>query len=155
LSSDSSHESLLAAVVEETARLKASTDAFEDALAVAFDLNRTDFRCLRALILGGPSTASRLAEVIGLTTGAMTTVLDRLEAAGHVERTPDKVDRRQILVRATPAAEKRWNKLWDPIHAEGQRSLEQYSNDELAAIASFLRGGRELNERLIAQLRSA
>jgi hypothetical protein len=57
-------------------------------------------------------------------------------------------------VRAT-AAEKRWNKLWDPIHAEGQRSLEQYSNNELPAIASLLRGGREYNERLIAQLRSS
>ena len=144
----------MASVLEETAQRKASLDRAEEAMAMAFDLNRTDFRCLRALIQGGPSTASRLADEIGLTTGAMTTVLDRLEAAGHVVRTPDKVDRRRILVRATGAVENRWHRLWDPVVEEGHHRLEQYSDAELAAIANFLRDDRELNERLIAQVRA-
>jgi DNA-binding MarR family transcriptional regulator len=83
----------------------------------------------------------------------MTTVLDRLEASGHVDRVHDKADRRRILVSATAASAKRWHQLWRPIAAEGQRNLEQYSADELAAILSFLRIGRESNERVINRLR--
>jgi DNA-binding MarR family transcriptional regulator len=142
-------------VIEETGRLKASTDGVEEALAAAFGLKRTDFRCLRALLLGGPSTATNLAEVIGLTTGAMTTVVDRLEDAGLVERVHDRVDRRRILVGVTVSAEKQWNELWGPLSAESRQRLEHYSNAELAAIANFLRGGREDNERQIERLRTS
>jgi DNA-binding MarR family transcriptional regulator len=85
----------------------------------------------------------------------MTTVVDRLEDAGLVERVHDRVDRRRILVGVTVSAEKQWNELWGPLSAESRQRLEHYSNAELAAIANFLRGGREDNERQIERLRTS
>jgi hypothetical protein len=55
----------------------------------------------------------------------------------------------------TVSAEKQWNELWGPLSAESRQRLEHYSNAELAAIANFLRGGREDNERQIERLRTS
>jgi DNA-binding MarR family transcriptional regulator len=49
-------------------------------------INRTDLRCLNIVDNQGPMTAGRLAELSGLTTAAVTTVLDRLERAGYARR---------------------------------------------------------------------
>jgi DNA-binding MarR family transcriptional regulator len=74
------------------------------ATAEAAGLNATDFFCLNLLSLSGPLTAGQLAQQTGLTTGAATRMIDRLERAGFVRRGRDAADRRQVIVEVCPAA---------------------------------------------------
>jgi DNA-binding MarR family transcriptional regulator len=79
-------------------RAQTQADAWADAASAALGVNRTDFACLRALYAEQPCTAGRLAEVTGLTTGAVTGVLDRVEKAGFVVRGSDPDDRRKVVI---------------------------------------------------------
>jgi DNA-binding MarR family transcriptional regulator len=111
--------------------------SYEQALADRLGMNVTDLRCLE-LVIGEPGlSAGRLADEIGLTTGAVTGVLDRLERAGYVERRADPADRRRAVIQPTPAA--------DEVRAELARMdetftsvLGRYSAGEQQAIRSFL-----------------
>jgi DNA-binding MarR family transcriptional regulator len=77
-------------------------------------MNSTDLECLDH-ILRGPITASRLAEVTGLTTGAITGVIDRLERVGLARRERDPDGRRKIMVRVLPAVGERIAPLFAPL----------------------------------------
>jgi DNA-binding MarR family transcriptional regulator len=73
-------------LLDEVRRSQNATDRFDQAVADALGLNRTDMRCLDVLHREGAVTAGRLAEMTGLTTGAMTVALDRLERSGYARR---------------------------------------------------------------------
>jgi DNA-binding MarR family transcriptional regulator len=76
------------------------------ASAEAVGLNATDMYALNLLELQGPMTSGELADRAGLTTGATTRLIDRLERAGHVRRRADPSDRRKVVVEpAEPSAE--------------------------------------------------
>jgi DNA-binding MarR family transcriptional regulator len=85
-------------------RLIAQSIAMHEVVAASLGINVTDLRCLELLQEQPAITPSRLAELAGLTSGAVTGVLDRLEAAGFVRRESDPEDRRRIIVR--PATER-------------------------------------------------
>ena len=82
-----------------------ATARFDQAVADAAGLNRTDMRIIAALDQEGPVPAGRLAEVTGLSSGAMTTALDRLERAGYARRARDTGDRRRVLGELTEQAQ--------------------------------------------------
>src|SRR5262249_50475729 len=84
-----------------------AVDAMDDAAAAYLGINRTDFRCLDVIDRRGRMTAGELAVESGLTTGAITAVLDRLERGGFVRRSRDDEDRRRIFVELTPEARAR------------------------------------------------
>src|ERR671932_2481021 len=84
-----------------------ATDRFDQAVADALGVNRTDMRCTDVLEREGPVTAGRLAEATGLTTGAITTVIDRLERGGFARPLRDPDDRRRVRVDLTPEARER------------------------------------------------
>lgn len=71
------------------------------ASAEAAGLNATDYYALNLLALSGSQTSGELAVQTGLTTGATTRLIDRLERAGYVRRVPDPADRRKVIVEAT------------------------------------------------------
>jgi DNA-binding MarR family transcriptional regulator len=75
---------------------------FSQAVAEAVGLNPTDLEALAILQREGPVPAGRLAELTGLTTGAVTGIVDRLERRGYVRREPDSGDRRRVIVRVEP-----------------------------------------------------
>ena len=81
--------------------LGAASD-FDERLAKKLKLSRTDMRCLDLIGRLGPMTAGRLAEESGLTTGAVTFILDRLEQSGMVTRRRDTEDRRRVWVEIVP-----------------------------------------------------
>lgn len=83
-------------------RLIASADAAQEAIAARIGINATDLRCLELIAAEPAMTPTRLAELAGLTTGAITGVLDRLERDGYVRREADPADRRRLAVRAVP-----------------------------------------------------
>src|SRR5215475_12408851 len=90
-------ELITAAALE--ARLHQNTyDRFEDAAAAYVGVNRTAMRCMEVLDRQGQATAGEIAVQTGLTSGAVTAMLDRLERVDLVQRLPDPSDRRRVLV---------------------------------------------------------
>jgi DNA-binding MarR family transcriptional regulator len=139
-------------LLDEVRRSQLATDRFDQAVADAIGLNRTDMRCLDVIEREGPVTAGRLAETTGLTTGAITTVLDRLERAGHARRVRDGSDRRRVLVELTPDAVRCAGQYYAP-HAElSERLYKRYTLEQIQLLLEFVREGREFNEREAAKL---
>jgi DNA-binding MarR family transcriptional regulator len=139
-------------LVYEVRRSQVATDRYDDAVAEAIGLNRTDMRCLDVIQREGPVPAGRLAEETGLTTGAITTVLDRLERAGFARRTRDPADRRRVLVELAPEARGGAAGYYGEHMAHGERLFRRYSEEQLRLLLEFTREGRELNEREAAKL---
>jgi DNA-binding MarR family transcriptional regulator len=137
------------------AQIKASTAAqnlgrelstamvlFHEALASRLGLNATEWRCLGLLDLHGKATAGQLAEWSGLTTGAITGIVNRLEAAGHVRREPNPEDGRSVILHPVRFAQLR-AKVAPALASLGREMTKlsrEYSQHELQAVESFLRG---------------
>ncbi|WP_327143231.1 MarR family winged helix-turn-helix transcriptional regulator [Nocardia sp. NBC_01327] len=81
---------------------RSATDAvmLHGAMADRLGLHVTDLRCLNLLRMGGAATAGELAQRTGLTTGAITRMIDRLLKAGYVRREHDEQDRRRVIITA-------------------------------------------------------
>jgi DNA-binding MarR family transcriptional regulator len=114
---------------------------FHQAVAERMGLNATDFKCLDVLAQRGPLTAGRLAEILGLTGGAITGVIDRLEAAGFVQRERDPGDRRRVIIK--PCGSQAYAKTLVSIFASLQQAMgeelaDRYSPEMLSAIEDFL-----------------
>jgi DNA-binding MarR family transcriptional regulator len=115
-----------------------ATDLFDDVTAEYLGINRTDHRVLDLIDQHGPITPGRLAELNRLSPGAMTTVLDRLEAKGYARRFPDPDDRRRILVEATPLVHRLAERIYGPLGEAAARVANRYTAEQLEAIADFL-----------------
>src|SRR6266852_1771624 len=89
---------LLAALFREFREMSAATIMFHQAIADRLGMNITDHKCADILSRTGPITAGELAQRTGLTTGAITGVIDRLEKAGFVCRAKDPSDRRRVIL---------------------------------------------------------
>src|SRR6185295_19572349 len=92
------------------------------------------------IVRNGSMTAGALANLTGLTTGAITGVVDRLERAGMARRVPDPDDRRRVKLEVTPEFYARADTLWGPLKADWESTLaERFSAAELERIIEFLR----------------
>jgi DNA-binding MarR family transcriptional regulator len=150
-----SRDELIRQLVLEVRASQAETDAVDQAAAEYMGINRTDLRCLDILDRAGTAiTAGALAHEMGLTTGAVTTLVDRLERAGLARRAPDPADRRRVLVEPTPEAGRLGQLLYGGLAEESRPILDRYSDDELALLIGFMRAGREMNRRQAARIRS-
>jgi DNA-binding MarR family transcriptional regulator len=98
----------------------------------------SDLECLGFLEDGGPMTAGRLAELTGLTSGAVTRMIDRLERARYVRRRSDPDDRRKVLVELVPGRAKEFERFYGPMARGATEYLSRYSDAELALIAGLL-----------------
>jgi DNA-binding MarR family transcriptional regulator len=132
---------------------EAANDAFDEVAREKLGINRTDLRCLNIVDNQGPMTAGRLAELSGLTTAAVTSVLDRLERAGYARRVRDQKDRRQVMVEVTPLLAERATPIWGPLGEEARSALMRLPAEGLQALIDFYRLGIELNERHIERVR--
>ena len=125
----------------ETVRQAVRTSAFDEALSALLGLNATDLRCLEHVMAEPGVTPGRLADLSGLTTGAVTGVLDRLEKAGYVERRPDPSDRRSVAVHPVPARTTRVSEVVAPLDAAIERG--RFANRSEALRAGLQRVLRE------------
>ena len=105
---------------------------YSQTVAERIGINSTDLECLDFIVLRGPISAGELAAATGLTTGAITGVIDRLERAGFARRDRHDSDRRKVLVRAMPVVERRLGPLFQPMERGAMSVLSKYSDKELA-----------------------
>lgn len=133
---------------------EAANDAFDEVACQKLGINRTDLRCLNIVDNQGPMTAGHLAESSGLTTAAVTSVLDRLERAGYARRVRDQVDRRQVIVEVTQLLAERGGLIWGPLGEEAMAAMARMSVEELKGVIAFFRLGIELNTRHVERVRS-
>ncbi|MGH9034762.1 MAG: MarR family transcriptional regulator [Acidimicrobiia bacterium] len=124
-----------------------AVDRFDEVVTNLLGINRTDGRCLDILEQRGPLTAGELARACGLTTGAMTTLLDRLERLGYLRRVPHPTDRRRVMVELTAKSRRFIEQIYMPVGREGAELLACLSDRQLELIAEVMRTGRELIER--------
>ncbi len=108
---------------------------FQQAVDARAGLNATDGECLRMLFASGSATPSALARHTGLTSGATTAMLDRLEQAGLIERRANPSDRRGSLVSPTPTAAAQMASWFASARAAQNELMSSYSADEQALIA--------------------
>jgi DNA-binding MarR family transcriptional regulator len=146
-------QELVVAVGRATQAYQRATDGFDDAVGTVLGLNPTDLRCLDWLS-EGPMTAGDLAGATGLSTAATTTLLDRLEEKGYVQRERDTTDRRKVLARLTSEGERRLGSLYGPLAGEGARLLARFSQRELTMIRDFLDDATRVVQDQESHLRS-
>jgi DNA-binding MarR family transcriptional regulator len=112
---------------------------FKNAIASKMNLNITDTECLDFLVQTGSSTAGDLARVTGLTTGAVTSVIDRLEKGEFVKRERNPDDRRKVMVVLIPAKNKSMMNYYDQLNDEIHKSLSEFSKKELKILISCMK----------------
>jgi len=150
-----SRKELLKRVGLEIGReLSAETVFFHEVVARRLGLNATDTRCLDLIARSGRDevTAGDLCRSTGLTTGAVTGVLDRLEAAGFVERSRDSSDRRKVFIRPKPEAADRVTRLYEGVGTAMMKLANGYETKELALISDFLERSRAILREQIEKL---
>jgi DNA-binding MarR family transcriptional regulator len=125
-------------------RYQQGTDALDQAGSELLGINRTDARCIDIVLQRGRLSAGELAVEAGLSPGAVTTALDRLERVGYARRVRDPGDRRRVLVEPTERAVERAALIWGPLRASGAALVDRFSERELKAIAEFLEGAAEI-----------
>ena len=133
--------------------LSARTVMFHQAVADRVGLNVTDHKCLDLLDRhGAPMTAGELARASGLTSGAITGVVDRLERAGFVRRESNPDDRRQVRIAIDPEAMRAYEPLFTGFGQAVMALFHRFDARDQAVIQEYMRGVidilREQTERL-------
>ncbi len=147
-------EEIIEAINNKFREMSTETIMFHQAIANVLGLHITDHKCLDLIYRFGAMPAGRLAELTGLTTGAVTGIIDRLEKAGYVRRTDDPKDRRRTIVEPTrnKRLERKLELIFIPLHERMYKLLSSYSESELAflldAVNKTLEETREESKKL-------
>jgi DNA-binding MarR family transcriptional regulator len=146
------------AIVEEFSTAirayQTSNDNWDQAMSDHYGINRTDARCIDLIDQAGGMTAGELARAAGLTTGAVTAVIDRLERAGLARRVRDENDRRRVRIEATPKVWEMVEPLMGPYLRDAGAILDDYSDEEIARFAEFLRRVVEVQGEHLERVRT-
>src|ERR671922_1747812 len=137
MSRDSARERIVEEFSAAIRAYQTSNDTWDQAMADHVGINRTDARCIDLLDQAGGMTAGELAKAAGLTTGAVTAVVDRLERAGMARRVADPSDRRRVRIEATPKLWELTGPLMGPFIEESQSILDDFTTEELERFAEF------------------
>jgi DNA-binding MarR family transcriptional regulator len=151
-----SKNALIDELIQEFRTTANQDDAFDSVAAERLGVSDTDMRCLNIIENGRGITAGELAARSGLTAGAVTGVVDRLERHGYARRAPDPADRRRVRVEVTQAFYRAADRIWGPVASDWHSTLsESFASDELELIITFLRSAGELGRRHLQRLREA
>lgn len=138
MSSTSSRDELVVAVLRAVRRESNQAALFSQAVAERLGLAGSDVECLEVFAEEPRLTVGRLAELTGLTTGSATRMVDRLEQAGFVRRTPDPADRRRVMVEPTPGLGDKMRALHRSISDAQTEVIGRYQDDQLVVLIDFL-----------------
>lgn len=145
---------LIEALSQVGRELSTATVLFHTAMAEQFGLNTTDWKCADIVARMGPLTAGQLAELTGLTTGAITGVIDRLEQAGFARRDRDPQDRRKVIIQPVPEREEEATAYFEALLQGYDKLLSSYSDQELAFILEYLTQSVVVMQEATNRLRS-
>ena len=154
VSSNVSRQELKAAVLRAIRKESSQAALFSAAVAERLGLAGTDVECLDLLLVEGRLTVGRLAELTGLTTGSATRMIDRLEQAGWVKRTPDATDRRRVLVEPVAGIGTKLAAVHEPIATAALEVIDRYDDAQLAILADFLGRSAEVARQEAARMRA-
>jgi DNA-binding MarR family transcriptional regulator len=129
-----------------------SADTLDQRLADRLGINRTDLRCLELIFAPTPLSPGELAAAAGLTTGGVTTAIDRLERTGYATRVRDTKDRRRVTVQPTDKSYAMLNEVFTPIFEEGAVYLRQFDVPTLRRMTEFMRFAARQQETHAARL---
>ena len=125
-------------VLRSLRRVNLQGSLFGHTVALRFGLSESDIEALEVLIDSGAATAGKLSDLTGLTTGAITRVIDRLEQSGYVRRVPDPSDRRRVIVELVPDRIAAVAATMARVGDKSASEIDHYSEAELAVINDFL-----------------
>lgn len=149
-------EELLRELEEESRKSTLDGVYFFQAVAERSGMNPTDLRCLAILTSTGSITAGQLAETMGLTTGAVTGVVNRMERAGYVRREKDPADGRRVVIRPVPEElERAGVGFLGSQEGEVDALVSEYDDRSLAIILDFMRKTNAATRAEIARIRAA
>jgi DNA-binding MarR family transcriptional regulator len=152
-----SREEIIQAIIQKRREMSTETIMFHQNVAHVLGLYITDHKCLDLIRQYGAMPAGRLAELTGLTTGAVTGIIDRLEKAGYVRRANDPKDRRRTIIE--PVRNKKWERkieaIFIPFHQRMHKLLSSYSDSELSFLLDVLTKSIELTHEESKKLRTS
>jgi DNA-binding MarR family transcriptional regulator len=137
-------EELFEALTAANRRYQQATDALDSAGSELLGINRTDARCIDVVLQRGRITAGDLAEAAGLSPGAATTAIDRLERAGYARRVRDSGDRRRVIVEPTERIVELSEEVYGPMRVGGLELMKRFSERELRRITEFFDGAADI-----------
>lgn len=144
---------LLQALEREIRLMTGASVLLSEAVARLAGINSTDLECLGLIEEAAGLSAGDLAGQSGLTTGAITGVIDRLERAGYVRRTADKDDRRKVMVSLAPKAQQVIG-LFRPLREDMLDFWRQYNDGQISVVLEFLASSRARAESHVARLQA-
>ncbi|MFJ4658978.1 MarR family winged helix-turn-helix transcriptional regulator [Nocardia sp. NPDC088792] len=147
------HDQLGAALTAAAQRSATDAVMLHGAMADKLGLHVTDLRCLNLLRVGGPATAGELAQRTGLTTGAITRMIDRLLAGGFVRREHDSKDRRRVIITAQAERIDEIAPHYEVLAREFAKIADDYTDEQLALLLEIFHRLHETSVHVTALLR--
>jgi len=147
-----SNNPLVAEVIRGAREFSIGTVLFHRAVGQILGVNVTDMKCLDMMTLQGSATPSQLAVHTGLSSGATTAMIDRLETAGLIERQPHPKDRRGTILVLTQAAMQKLPALFASLGTAMETLVSSYSQKELSILNDFFTKARLLWQEERAKL---
>jgi DNA-binding MarR family transcriptional regulator len=148
------NKELIQTIVDKFREMSTEAVMFHQAVADELGLYITDHKCMDIIHRFGAMPAGRLGEMTGLTTGAITGMIDRLEKAGYVRRANDPKDRRKTIVEPirNKKLERKIEMIFTPLHERMHKFLSSYSDGELTflldAMTKLIEQTHEESKRL-------
>lgn len=148
-------EEVIQAINDKLREMSTETIMFHQAVADVLGLHITDHKCLDLIHRFGAMPAGKLAELTGLTTGAVTGTIDRLEEAGYVRRASDPKDRRRTIIEPTrnKKLERKLEAIFMPLHERMSKLLSSYSDSELIFLLDVLTKTLDQSHQELMRLR--
>jgi DNA-binding MarR family transcriptional regulator len=139
-----SSKQLVAQVIRGAREFSIGTVLFHRAVGQILGVNVTDMKCLDMMTLQGSAMPSQLAAHTGLSSGATTAMIDRLERAGLVERQPHPKDRRGTILVLTEKAMRKLPSLFSSLGTAMETLVSSYPQKELTVLDDFFTKARLL-----------
>ena len=140
-------------VIAATRKLGIHAAFFMQAVADRVGLASTDVECLEILVEEGRLSTGELATATGLTSGAATRMVDRLENAGFVRRVADPVDRRRVLVEPIPERVAAVQVRFDALSRAIADAVAEQDSAALGSVQAYLETALRVAREETARLR--
>ena len=146
---------ILSSLEREIRKLSAQSVLFSNAISGRLGINSSDLECLDIVNLGGAASAGQLAAATGLSTGAITGVIDRLVKAGYVRRRRDAKDRRRVIIEPMAGVERKIAPMFASLSQAMAKLWSTYSDSDLALITEWVAESYPVMVEETAKLREA